>query len=80
MADEVVYVDKLAKYATKNCEVGAYHVSKLHKCNKYMIDHCTNVLALYNGQESGGTYKAIQYATTKQKPINNVWGSWVKYS
>jgi uncharacterized phage-like protein YoqJ len=80
LADEVVYVDTVDGYKTKNCEVGAYHVSKMHKRNKYIIDHCTNVLALYSGQESGGTYKCIEYAKSKNIPIANVWGSWLKYA
>ena len=80
LADEVVYVDKRKGYTTKNCEVGAYHVSKLHKRNKWMVDNATNVLALYNGQESGGTYKCIEYAKSKNVPVFNVWNSWAKYS
>lgn len=80
LADKIVYVDTVNGYTTKNCEIGAYHVSKMHKRNKYMIDHCTNVIALYNGQESGGTYKCVEYAKSKNIPIANVWGSWIKYN
>ena len=57
-----------------------YHISKLHKRNKWMVDNATNVLALYNGQESGGTYKCIEYAKSKNVPVFNVWNSWAKYS
>ncbi|MBW4690039.1 MAG: DUF1273 family protein [Komarekiella atlantica HA4396-MV6] len=74
-AKQIVYVDKTTKYSTEH--VG-YSAEKMQKRNEYMIDNCTEVLALFDGSASG-TVNCVKYAESLGKPLLNVWKSWVKY-
>ena len=38
--------------------------------NDYMVDHSDLVLAIWNGEQSGGTWHTIQYAKTKGKQVD----------
>lgn len=38
--------------------------------NRYMVDHSDTVLAIWNGEESGGTWQTIKYARSKNKKID----------
>ncbi|MBE9053663.1 DUF1273 family protein [Nostocales cyanobacterium LEGE 11386] len=71
----IICVDKMGRYADSN---SGYSAVKMQKRNEYMIDNCTKVLALYDGS-SGGTGNCIKYAKSQNKPVLNVWNSWVKY-
>lgn len=62
---------------------GGYAAWKMMVRNKWMVDNCDEVLALWNGvmgpngEYEGGTGKCVEYATGK-KPIHNAWDEWVK--
>lgn len=60
-ADKVVYV----------CDPG-YAPWKMQQRNKWMVDHCDTVLALWNGTD-GGTANCVRYAEKQNKPIVNLW-------
>lgn len=38
--------------------------------NDYMVDHSDLVLAIWNGEQSGGTWHTIQYAKAKGKQVD----------
>lgn len=38
--------------------------------NRYMVDHSDTVLAIWNGEESGGTWQTIKYARSQNKKID----------
>ena len=44
----------------------------MDKRNRYMVDKSDLVLAIWNGQESGGTWNTIKYARSKGKPIRYI--------
>lgn len=46
--------------------------------NAVMVDHANRVLALWNGDMSGGTSHAIRYARQHSVPISNVWRTYRK--
>lgn len=56
---------------------GEYATWKLLARNKWMIDHCDKVCALWNGSD-GGTSHCVAYAKKKNKPIDNVWNDLVR--
>jgi len=58
---------------------GSYASWKMQKRNEYMMDRCDKVFALFNGDKSGGTRNAVDYASKIGKPIINLWNSWVKF-
>jgi uncharacterized phage-like protein YoqJ len=64
------YLDLLTK-AQKVVTVseGGYSAAKLYKRNEYIVDNSDVLLAVWNGQLSGGTYAAMQYAIAKKKRI-----------
>lgn len=66
MADTTVYV----------CEDG-YAPWKMQQRNKYMVDNCDLVLALWNGTK-GGTANCIAYADSRGKPVENLWDFYEK--
>lgn len=45
--------------------------------NKWMMQRCDTVLALWNGSFHGGTAHAIAFATRKRLPIINLWSKFV---
>lgn len=78
-ASQVKYRDLIAK-ATEIvvvCE-GGYAAYKMIVRDKWMVDHCDAVLALWNGSD-GGTGTTVKYATGKKRIIN-VWKSWEKFA
>ena len=56
---------------------GGYAPWKMQVRNKWMVDHADVVLALYNGDASGGTYNCLEYAKKQQKQIVNLWETYV---
>jgi uncharacterized phage-like protein YoqJ len=57
---------------------GGYQPIKMQIRNEWMVDNAHFVLALWDGS-SGGTGNCIKYANRKSvnKPIINLWSSWV---
>ena len=42
----------------------------MHNRNRYMVDHADEVLAVWDGGESGGTWSTVKYARSKKKPVH----------
>jgi uncharacterized phage-like protein YoqJ len=57
---------------------GGYAVWKMNYRNKYMVDWCDLLLALWNGTK-GGTNNCVSYAQEKERRMVNVWPSWEKF-
>lgn len=51
---------------------GLYAPTMMQERNEWMVDHCDEVVALWDGSR-GGTYNCIQYAKKFNKPIINLW-------
>jgi uncharacterized phage-like protein YoqJ len=66
MATKVVYV----------CEPG-YAAWKMQKRNEWMVDHCDELVALWDGSD-GGTANCVRYAERVGKPVRNLWSEWVR--
>jgi uncharacterized phage-like protein YoqJ len=56
---------------------GGYAPEKMQIRNEAMVDACDRVLALWDGEEKGGTWNCVKYAMKRKKPIENVWESLV---
>lgn len=59
-AESIVWVSE--EPYTKKC---------MNERNKFMVDHCNLVLAMYDGTK-GGTHNCIEYAKSKDKQIINL--------
>lgn len=46
--------------------------------NKYMVDSCDLLLALWDGSR-GGTFNCLSYARSQNKKYINLWNSWQKF-
>ena len=46
-----------------------FHKGCMQKRNRYMVDKADIVLAVWNGEEKGGTWDTIKYARSKNKTI-----------
>lgn len=44
--------------------------------NEWMVDNSKGVLALWNGDRTGGTANCIKYAKEGARAITNVWPAW----
>jgi uncharacterized phage-like protein YoqJ len=66
-----------AKQVVIVCD-GGYEAKKLMIRNRWMVDKCSRVIALYDGSQAGGTANCIKYAAYKNKPIDNLWGTYIK--
>ena len=67
IADEVIYVDAIEKYADNYSTA-----QKLNIRNHYMVDNAKYVVTAYNGSKKGGTYNCLQYAKKHNRQIINV--------
>jgi uncharacterized phage-like protein YoqJ len=50
------------------------------KRDEWMVDNCTEVLALWDGLPKGGTWHTVNYANKLGKPVNNFWLEWYNYA
>lgn len=64
------YINKNAQEVVYVCEPG-YAPWKMQERNKWMVDRCDLVLALWDGTD-GGTANCIKYANSINKPITNL--------
>ena len=55
-------------------EIGV--AAALHRRNEWMVDNSLGVLALWNGDRTGGTFNCIQYAKEGRRDIKNQWPEW----
>lgn len=51
---------------------GGYSSEKMQIRNEWMVDHCEELIALWDGSP-GGTGNCIRYACKFKKPIINLW-------
>ena len=49
----------------------------LDQRNKWMVEHCDRVIALWDGSW-GGTFNCIKYARKLKRPIDNLWTRWTE--
>lgn len=77
--DQYLYHHVLQQ-ATKSVIVcdGGYEAKKMMIRNRWMVDQCTRVVALYDGSQAGGTANCIKYAAYQNKPIDNLWVTYIK--
>jgi uncharacterized phage-like protein YoqJ len=47
---------------------GGYSPTAMQKRNEYLVDHCDQLLACWDGS-SGGTKNCLDYVATKKKPV-----------
>jgi uncharacterized phage-like protein YoqJ len=56
---------------------GGYAAHKMHVRNKWMVNKCNKVLALWDGSK-GGTGNCVSYALSVDRPIENAWKRWTQ--
>ena len=69
-ASQSIYNLLLSKAAERVvvCE-GGYSADKMQRRNEFMCDKCDKLIAIYNGDTSGGTYNCVSYAKSIVKEI-----------
>lgn len=68
-AEQIVYVDTIEGYSFDNLNKDIYHPAKMQKRNEYMVDNCDILIALYDGNGTGGTASCLKYAEARRKRI-----------
>lgn len=66
---------KLLEYAAEIVNVSGqkdYKAAYMQQRNIWMVDNCDLLVAVYNGDKSGGTYNCIEYAKSVNKPITYI--------
>jgi uncharacterized phage-like protein YoqJ len=48
---------------------GGYSVEKMQIRNQFMVDRCDKLIAIYNGDKSGGTANCVNYGKSINKEI-----------
>ncbi|WP_346961287.1 SLOG family protein [Clostridium sp.] len=61
IADKVTYVDMLNNYIIEDYIAGGYYPAKMQQRNKYMVDNCDILIAVWDGSK-GGTVNCVNYA------------------
>lgn len=79
LEDQYLYHNVLeqCEQVTIVCD-GGYEARKMMIRNRWMVDRCTQVVALYDGYSSGGTANCVKYAVYKNVPIDNLWETYLK--
>lgn len=54
-----------------------FTVDAMHRRNMYMVNHCDQILALWDGHKDGGTAGCIRYAKRMGVPVVNLWDRYV---
>lgn len=69
-----IYFD-LRDYAKEVVVVspGGYEPWKMQARNRFMVDRCDFLLALWSGRRRGGTFNCLQYAESKHCQMANIW-------
>lgn len=52
---------------------GDYAAWKMQVRNRWMVNRCDVLIALWNGAAGGGTANCVEYAQQQRKPIVNLW-------
>ena len=65
-------------HSTITLDQGPYSARLMQERNEYMVNKATHVLALWSGTH-GGTGNCVAYAQSVEKPIINLWQSWIKH-
>jgi uncharacterized phage-like protein YoqJ len=47
---------------------GGYSAAAMQLRNQYLVDHCDQLIAFFDGQPNGGTHNCLQYAKSIDKP------------
>jgi uncharacterized phage-like protein YoqJ len=47
-----------------------------HRRDRWMVDHASSMLTLWDGREEGGTAATIAYALSKGKKLHHSWSLW----
>lgn len=58
---------------------GPYAPEKMQVRNEWMVNHATDLCALWNGT-SGGTANCVKYANYKALPVLNKWQDWSRFA
>lgn len=53
---------------------GPYKHWKMGRRNEWMVDHCTRLVACYDGSRNGGTYNCLEYAASVRR--ETIYLSW----
>lgn len=72
------YRELLAKARRINVTSFTPHISAFNRRNRDMIRDCDMLLALWNGDQRGGTANAVNDAMAVRREILNVWPMWEK--
>lgn len=55
---------------------GGYSARKMHIRNQWMVNNCTRLVALWNGDLVGGTAGCVRYAADVGRDTVNLWNEW----
>lgn len=55
---------------------GGYTSWALQCRNEWLVDHATEMLVLWDGNQTGGTFNCLKYAIQTGVPWLNVWSAW----
>lgn len=69
-AEQVVYISE---------STGGNAAWALQLRNQWIVDHSNKLIALWDGEKSGGTWNCVKYADSKKKGVINVWPEWEKF-
>lgn len=64
-SSEIVYVSS-----------GEFSNEKMQIRNRWMVNNCDLLVAMWNGDTSGGTYNCIQYAKSQKRRIINLYSGY----
>lgn len=61
------------------CSEGGYTSAKMHIRNERMVEDADITIALWNGDQQGGTAACVAYAKKQGKYTKSFWKEWIAY-
>lgn len=59
---------------------GKYEAWKMHKRNEWMVRRGDELIALWDGTSTSGTFKAVEYAKNRGVIVHNLWSDWLQHN
>ena len=74
-----IYHEILKQTTVETIFPGGYEGWKFTGRDKWMVRNCNKLMALWDGEQKGGTWATVRFARDEGKRIVNIWDAWLVF-
>lgn len=64
----------------KHVSERSFFEGALQARNRWIVNQCEHLVALWDGEKRGGTWNCLDYAASVGRPVTNLWERWVAHA